>query len=53
MEITNERYEELIKAEHACEIIRKYVADDTYISTKVIHIVLGIDEKGIDEKEVE
>ena len=42
--ITMERYEELVKAEHACEIIKKYIGDDTYISTTLMQVILGLME---------
>ena len=40
--ITEERYEKFVKAEHACEVIKKYIADETYINTTLIKLVLDM-----------
>ncbi len=42
--ITLERYNELVKAEHTCEIIKRYISDEKYISTEVLKVILNMKE---------
>lgn len=45
--ITQERYEELIKAEHSLEIIKRYIAGEDFISTAVLKKILDMKENGV------
>ena len=47
IKITMDRYEELIVAEHVCEIIQRYLAEDHYINVSDLKKILGV------KKEVE
>lgn len=43
--ITLERYNELVKAEHTCEIIKRYITDEKYINKEVLKVILDMKEK--------
>lgn len=45
--ITLERYNKLVKAEHTCEIIKRYITDERYISTEVLKVILDMKEKEV------
>lgn len=50
MKITNEEYSELIRQSERIEVLKDFIAEEDYVSSKAIKVILGI---STNNKEVE